>query len=274
MKNRLAKSIISSVLIASTTMAMAMAAPIETLAADGFFMTAPDPIVICLDPGHGGSADGAKYEHHGQMIYEKDLNWTIASYLKEELLTYQNVEIIMVRDGDTDIENQERADFAALNGADYYISIHNNAKDKQIDITRGCMVLCPVGTFQYSTEICPNIYGSTDLLAKCVMKNLCALGLEVSPDFPELSTNGIVRRPYSPDGGAKQTREYPDGTVADYYSQIRFTEEYGIPAIVIEHAYISNDADYDEYLSTDDKLKELAMADAAAIAEAWHLVKY
>lgn len=242
-------------------------------AADGFFMTAPDPIVICLDPGHGGSADGAKYEHNGTMIYEKDLNWTIACYLKDELLTYQNVEIIMVRDGDVDIENQERADYAAENGADYYISIHNNAKDKNADTTRGCMVLCPVGRFQYSTDICPNIYDSTDFLAKCVMDNLCALGLGVGDDFPGLNEGGIVRRPYSPDGGAKQTREYPDGTVADYYSQIRFTEEYGIPAIVIEHAYISNEDDYDEYLSSDEKLKTLAMADAEAIAKAFHLVK-
>jgi len=248
--------------------------PISALAADGFFMTESDPIVICLDPGHGGDQDGAKYEHGGEMIYEKDLNWTIACYLKEELLTYQNVEVIMVRDGDVDVENQARADFAAENNADYYISLHNNAKDKNIDKTRGTMVLAPVGHFQYSYDICPNIYKSTDLLAKCVLENLTALGLEISPDFPELSKDGIVRRPYSPEGGASQTREYPDGTVADYYSQIRFTAEYGIPAIVIEHAYISNDEDYDEYLSSDEKLKELAMADAAAIAETWHLVKY
>ncbi len=269
-KSRILRGLMGGVMALAVTFNMSVGAE----AANGFFMTAPDPIVICLDPGHGGDADGAKYEHNGTMIYEKDLNWTIACYLKEELLTYQNVEVIMVRDGDVDIENQARADFAAENGADYYISIHNNAKDKNVDTTRGAMVLCPVGRFQYSTDICPNIYGSTDFLAKCVMENLTALGLQVGDDFPGLNENGIVRRPYSPDGGAKQTREYPDGSVADYYSQIRFTEEYGIPAIVIEHAYISNDDDYDEYLSSDDKLKTLAMADADAIAKAFHLIKY
>lgn len=267
------KSVIRGAIGVMAALSLAFNMSTSAVAANGFFMTAPDPIVICLDPGHGGSADGAKYEHNGTMIYEKDLNWTIACYLKDELLTYQNVEVIMVREGDVDIENQQRADFAAQNGADYYISIHNNAKDKDAD-TRGCMVLCPVGRFQYSTDICPNIYDSTDTLGKCIMKRLSALGLQVGDDFDELNVDGIVRRPYSPDGGASQTKEYPDGSVADYYSQIRFTEEYGIPAIVIEHAYISNDADYDEYLSSDEKLKTLAMADAEAIAEAFHLVKY
>lgn len=253
--------------------ALVLVNPINVSAGDGFFITAPDPIVICIDPGHGGDQDGAKYEHGGELILEKDLNWTIACYLRDELMTYQNVEVIMVRDGDVDVENQARADYAAEHGADYYISIHNNAKDKEIDLTRGCMVLCPVGRYQYSYDICPNIYDSTDILAKNVMNNLTGLGIGISRDFPELSVDGIVRRPYSPDGGASQTREYPDGSVADYYSQIRFTEEYGIPAIVIEHAYISNDDDYDMYLSSDEKLKELAMADANAIAASWHLVK-
>lgn len=256
-----------------SAVALVLVNPINVSAGDGFFITAPDPIVICIDPGHGGDQDGAKYEHGGELILEKDLNWTIACYLRDELMTYQNVEVIMVRDGDVDVENQARADYAAEHGADYYISIHNNAKDKEIDLTRGCMVLCPVGRYQYSYDICPNIYDSTDILAKNVMNNLTGLGIGISRDFPELSVEGIVRRPYSPDGGASQTREYPDGSVADYYSQIRFTEEYGIPAIVIEHAYISNDDDYDMYLSSDEKLKELAMADANAIATSWHLVK-
>lgn len=266
--------VITKLIAGLSAVAITFVNPINAMAGDGFFMTSPDPIVICIDPGHGGDQDGAKYEHGGELILEKDLNWTIASYLKEELMTYQNVEVIMVRDGDVDIENQARADYAAEHGADFYISIHNNAKDKDIDLTRGCMVLCPVGHYQYSYDICPNIYGSTDLLAKNVMARLTGLGIGISPDFPEQSENGIVRRPYSPDGGASQTREYPDGSVADYYSQIRFTEEYGIPAIVIEHAYISNDEDYELYLSSDDKLKALAMADAEAIAETWHLTKY
>ena len=36
--------------------------------------------------------------------------------------------------------------------------------------------------------------------------------------------------------------------------------------IIIEHAFLDNEDDYDQYLSSDDKLKGLAKADATGIA--------
>ena len=31
---------------------------------------------------------------------------------------------------------------------------------------------------------------------------------------------------------------YPDGSAADYYAVIRHCKEYGIPGIIVEHAYV------------------------------------
>ena len=53
-------------------------------AADGFFMTAPDPIVICLDPGHGGKECGSIGP---TGVAEKTINLAISKYLKSELDT-------------------------------------------------------------------------------------------------------------------------------------------------------------------------------------------
>lgn len=241
------------------------------MAASGHFTSDTKDTVIVIDAGHGGEAEGTKSEYDGQLILEKDLNLKIAMSLKDELENYEHVKILMVREGDVDVENQARADFAYENKADYYISIHCNATGDENEDPSGIMVLAPVGHYQIKGAANPNIYGVTTIMARDVLDSLATLGLKISPDFPEFSTNGIVRRPYTPEGGTREAKYYPDDTVADYYSQMRFNTEYGIPAILIEHAYVSNESDYRNYLSTDEKLEKLAFADAKGIAKALKL---
>lgn len=267
MKKLIMKVLVLGIVVGS------LVAPIGAKASEGSFETEDDPIVICIDPGHGGDADGAKYEYDGRMVLEKDLNLSIALALRDELETYDNVRVVMLRTNDLTLENQDRADIAHDNGADYYISVHNNAKGDENENPRGMMVLCPVGYYQLEGAECPSRYAICTIMGENILGSLGTLGLNVSSDFPEFSTNGIVRRPYNELGGASEAREYPDGSIADYYSQLRFTGEYGIPAIVIEHAYISNEEDYRAYLSDEDKLTELGIADARGIATALHLTK-
>ena len=61
---------------------------------------------------------------------------------------------------------------------------------------------------------------------------------------------------------------YPDGSYADYYGLIRIGVEAGIPVVIVEHAYISNEQDYRAYLKYSESLQSLADADARGIAEA------
>ena len=67
--------------------------------------------------------------------------------------------------------------------------------------------------------------------------------------------------------------KYPDGSAADYYGLIRRCKNNGIPGLIIEHAFLDNANDYYTYLSSDDKLKALGVADATAIAEYFGLTK-
>ena len=241
-------------------------------ASTGSFRTGDKPFIICIDPGHGGLEEGAIYEYGGDEIMEKDLNLSIALALRDELLTYKNVEVIMTREKDIKVEPQDRADIALAGNADLFISIHNNANpDKP---SRGCMVLCDVSNYQAPGAKTPDNYMVSGRVGNFILDNLTAKGLLISNDMDEYGgCDGIVRRPYSPDGGASKTEEYPDGSIADFYYQLRFTSEYGIPGVVIEHAYLSNSDDYNSFLSSEDKLAELALCDAAAIAESFHLVK-
>ena len=73
-----------------------------------------NPLVICIDPGHGGN-DGGSTLVNG--VSEKVYNLKIAQYLKAELEQYKNVKVVMTRTGDTNPSLQERAHIAANNGA-------------------------------------------------------------------------------------------------------------------------------------------------------------
>lgn len=59
----------------------------------------------------------------------------------------------------------------------------------------------------------------------------------------------------------------------DYYGIIRYSVERGFPGIIIEHCFMSNPDEFEEFLSTDAKLRELALADATALAQYYNLVR-
>ncbi|MDQ0418491.1 N-acetylmuramoyl-L-alanine amidase [Croceifilum oryzae] len=88
---------------------------------------------IMLDPGHGGTEQGAKGIKHGTI--EKDLNLKVAKNIKKELEERTDAKVIMTRDTDTSIlsgtdlkkELQARVDLVKKNSADIYVSIHHDA---------------------------------------------------------------------------------------------------------------------------------------------------
>lgn len=54
---------------------------------------------------------------------------------------------------------------------------------------------------------------------------------------------------------------------ADYYTLLYCGTKAGLPSIIVEHAFLSNEGDYRNFLSTNEKLDALAKADAEAIIE-------
>lgn len=231
-----------------------------------------DKTVICIDPGHGGETDGATYEYYGVTVKEKEVNLAIALKLREELEKYENVEIVMTRTADVTMEIDPRVEYALEQGADYLISVHNNAAGGEDRTKNGCMVLSTVSQYQAPGAQNPDIYGISEKLSLAIVERLTRLGIPLATELGA-QVDGVVKRPYSPQGQARSTMYYPDGSVADYYGLIRSSVKAGLPAIIIEHAYLSNAQDYRNYLRTDDALAALARADAEGIAEALGLTK-
>ena len=78
--------------------------------------------LVVLDPGHGGSANGAVYGD----VAEKDLNLAIALQT-ERLLEEAGLTVLMTRADDRDMDLYRRSGLANSQGADLFVSIHCNA---------------------------------------------------------------------------------------------------------------------------------------------------
>ncbi len=214
-------------------------------------------VVVVLDPGHDNTHAGAS----GNGLREETLNLKIAQYCKEELEQYAGVTVYMTRDdsgncpypGTTStICNANRVAFAKSVGANVYVSIHINSTSGSSTTANGAQVYYPNGNYNAA------VGSQGKQLASIIEEKLVALGL---------NERGITIR-NSEDGTT-----YPDGSLADYYGVIKRSKEVGIPAVIVEHAFINNSNDVNNFLNSDEKLKKLGVADATAIAEYFGLSK-
>lgn len=209
-------------------------------------------VTVVLDPGHDGTHAGAA----AFGVQEADLTLKIATYCKEELSTYNGITVYMTREsascpaggGDNTACLDARANLAKNVGASVLVSFHLNTAN---GTARGVEVYYP--NSNYNSQVGSN----GQALAKKICDKLAALGLNY---------RGTLIRNATYD-------KYPDGSAADYYGLIRRCKNNGIPGLIIEHAFLDNANDYYTYLSSDEKLKALGVADATAIAEYFGLTK-
>lgn len=211
-------------------------------------------VVVVLDAGHDDSHAGTR----ANGLTEESMTIKVANYCKEYLeANYTNVVVYMTRTSgacphpgtsSTD-DNAARVDYAHSVGADMYVSIHFNSTGVGATTATGAMVFYPNSNYN-------NDAGSKGSVAAAkIIEQLAKLGLK---------NNGIKIR------NSEDNTTYPDGSLADYYGVIRRSKLYGIPAIIVEHAFVNNPSDA-AFLSSEDNLKKLGVADALGIANAWNL---
>lgn len=233
---------------AEEEIANGMASEASIMSMDEFSRAATGGMTICLDPGHGGSDSGANA--FGQK--ESALTLKIANYCKEELAKY-DVNVVMTRTTDTRPSENTAQDLidrvmtAKKAGASYIISIHLNSA---------------ASTSAHGAEVYfPNTSGNASLssngqaMAKAIQSQLVALGLY---------DRGIKIRNYM-DGS---TSSNPNSSDRDYYGIIRYAKEQNISGLIIEHCFLNNPDEYNKYLSSEEKLQKLGVADAKGIVSA------
>ena len=206
-------------------------------------------IVVALDPGHDSSHSGAS----ANGLREEVLTLKIANYCKAELEQYEGVRVYMTRTGAAcpypestssgdDIDRRAKA--AAKQGARIFVSFHLNSSTASI--AKGAEVIYPNSSWK------PQVGADGKALATAIWDELGKLGLDKRPIYSKDTT---------------LNEKYPDGSISDYFSVQISCKEENIPGIIVEHAFISNSSDAENFLKTEAGLKKLGVADATGIAK-------
>ncbi len=82
--------------------------------------------IICIDPGHGGSAATDSYRQGPTGEREEWIDLRVGLLLKE-ILEQKGAKVLMTRSSDVPFPLAERSKMAVENKADFFISIHHNA---------------------------------------------------------------------------------------------------------------------------------------------------
>ncbi len=191
-------------------------------------LTPQDPVVVVIDPGHGGENSGTL---EGRMP-EKEMTLITSQALAEHLRKFEGVTVYLTRSGDGDMSLAERAEFAEEAGADFLFSIHYNAS---------------VSHEQFGSEVWTSVQTPMNAhgyqFGMIQMRNMEARGLFL---------RGV------------KTRFGHDG-VSDYYGILRQCSLRQIPSVIIEHCCVDEPGDA-ALIETDDQLREFGIADADSIA--------
>ena len=165
--------------------------------------------VICLDPGHGGTADSDDYRVGIAGEREEWINLRVGLYLKA-LLEGAGATVLMTRTEDVAIPLPDRAQLAIDHAADLFLSIHHNA-------TADTTVNFPV--IYFHGHVSEN--KASIALAKCMGEAIVG----------ELYSNRQVETPVS---------IVSDHTVFPKAGTAVLRHSYGIPALIVEASFFTN----------------------------------
>ena len=211
-------------------------------------------LVVALDPGHDSSHAGAS----ANGVREEVLTLKIAQYCKAELENYAGVSVYMTRTsaacphpgGSSAKDIEQRVADAAKAGASIYVSIHLNSSKSSS--AKGAEVIYPNLSWK------PQVGAEGKRLAKLIEDELVGIGLERRAIYSKNTTIGET---------------YEDGSISDYFTVQISAKEHGIPGIIVEHAFVTNSSDVNNYLNNEAGLKKLGVADATGIAKYFGLEK-
>lgn len=193
---------------------------------------AKEPIVIVIDPGHGGENEGGKTDEYT----EKMLTIRVAQAMQQELEKYEDVVIYLTRTDDVDMSLQERVDFAKEKNADFFVCLHFNMSEYHTLFGEECWV-----------SAFGNCYAKGMDFARIEDELLSGLGLHSRGVKTRLSSKGI-----------------------DYYGVIRAATEYDIPSVIVEHCHMDHAFDA-PYIDHDTWLETYGKLDATAVAKTFGL---
>lgn len=191
-----------------------------------------------IDPGH------TKKYNEGVIkgYYEGDAMFTLAKYLKEELLKYEDTDAILTRSENENPALAERGNLAVKNGSKVFISLHSNAVSNAESASYVC------GFYSVKRKASENLCGE---IVKAVT--------EVMDDKTTAWSRGAL------------TKKTSAGS--DYYGVIRSSVAGNSPveySFIIEHGFHTNKKEC-EFLMNDANLRAIAQTEANVLAKYFNL---
>jgi N-acetylmuramoyl-L-alanine amidase len=167
--------------------------------------------VVFLDPGHGGTDDGAVYPYsESSEVKEKDLNLAIAIRLAE-LLQQSGMQVVMTRQDDSTVQLDERVEMVNGSQAALLVSIH---QDSHPDASNN-----GTNTIYYSSDKMSENEVASEKAAQVIQANL----------MKHLDTQ---------DRGTSQAK-------------FRMLSDTQVPSIITNIGYLSNESDRELLLNPD-----------------------
>ena len=185
------------------------------------------PVVIVIDPGHGGDNNGTT--ENG--FVEKEMDMITAQAMYDELKKYDDVIVYMTHTEDIDLSLAQRAEYAQNVDADFLFSIHYNASIQHEIYGAEVWVSCESPYTDYGYR-----FGA---IHQQLMKEA---GIYLRGVKTKINENG-----------------------SDYYGILRECTKREIPSVIIEHCHVDQAIDV-VFCDNKDKWIQFGKADATAVA--------
>jgi N-acetylmuramoyl-L-alanine amidase len=204
------------------------------------------PLIIMLDPGHGGFDPGA--ERDG--VTEADLMLTFARELQEVIVRKSGHTVLLTRNADDFIPLPERVRMARTAGADLFMSLHADALLSGVASGARVYTLSKIASDEASAKLAErmdrasllagmDLTAQDDTLAEALMD---IARLEVEPRANRLADALVQTLTETVGDMHKRPRQSAD------FSVLRAPD---IPSVLVELGFLSSDNDLARLLSRD-----------------------
>ena len=216
------------------------------------------PVVVVLDPGHGGIDPGA--ERNGQT--EAALMLTFARELKEVLLRDGRFAVVMTRDDDVFVPLETRTSIARDAGADIFLSLHADALAEGEAQGATVYTLDETATDAASAALAER-HDRDDLLAGVDLTDQDDVVAEVLMDMARTETQPRTDRLAEAIVGAikaAEIRMHRRPLQSGGFSVLKSPD---IPSVLLELGFLSSERDYTRLI---DPAWRARMAEAVRVA--------
>ena len=245
MKNRLLSGILAILMLAGCAAAMMVSS------------VASDNVVITIDPGHGGNDPGNVASKAFGGDNESAHVYDISMYVKERLGQYGGVTVYLTRGDLAESEDcpslESRPNYAKEMESDCFVSIHTNSFSGT-GRAYGAEIWVPDAITSYNNQIAIDSQAASSMV------------------ISEMHEQTGVRVRSSSKTSKSKTAMYSTGEYADGLAVIRQGRKNNIPVVMlIETCFASDKEDYNSFLSTAEKRRDMGYAIADGLAKYYNL---